>query len=965
MKPLSRWTRLRWTCLAAALLSAAPALADPLDPNAFTSLGTLNVSSGSLTINTSTLQMSGAASFTGVNWPQPSGPPIAVFVFDAINVTGGTVSIVGDRPVALLSKGNAVVTPTLSLNATQISGVETRPGPGGYSGGFAFGASPAHAVPGDGPGGGVSFAGFSAGGSFGGASGSWTSIPMIPGAAPYGGLLTTLEGGSGGGVYAPFNGGNGSGGGGGGAIEIGAVGNLTIGSVFANGFFGTGSVAGGGGAGGGILLHAGNGLIYTGSLQVPGGGATGSAGPASGGGGGRIALLGHPTLTLGSLAGPSVSLIGGSGSGGTSGRAGVLTVSANTTTVPAGFSAVLDGTPIVSVPGSHNQSQHTIEALIERNLTINPGGTATLGKSHVLRTDSELIVNGQFHTDSYSQIVEKLSGSGQVHLGHGGELTVGATAGFATSSFAGSLVGPGRLKKIGAGLFEVDTISHTGGVDVQADTLRVTGTANPSTGIVKTGPGTLEIAGTLGAGPTHVREGELLIPFAVVPGGSPVVIDGGAQLTVVNSTLPRAINGASSTSVIASSGTSSLGFGGSLSGFRHQGVLDVSGQLTLNSAAYATLGSATVLNGGATLAAPNGVALPLGSSLGGTGVVDAKVAAGLGSVIVALGGDLDLGVASSTVGFASEGELRTGAHAVTLFDANEAVLGALTALGDGVNGGTLVAGTASPGDTDLHFLISEGKNLVGRGNVVGNVKVNGHVVGDGVAPSERIVFDAGWTVSGIGDFQNTLFNGTFAPGLSPGVVAGTDLAIGGTLAIELGGAAPGNGPGHHDQVNDAGSFTIAPGASLALQAFGGYLPQIGQQFNILNSLESIVGEFAAIEVDPWFMQRGIGFTLQASETNLVATAVAVDGDMNGDGMVDGGDFLAWQRAVGLPNGNSGDADGDGIATPIDLAIWNANYGIAAAGPTYAAVPEPAAGGLAMCAAGAALLRTRRRERTPS
>ncbi|MBX3435271.1 MAG: hypothetical protein KF847_18280 [Pirellulales bacterium] len=965
MKPLSRWTRLRRVCLTAALLSATPALADPLDPLAFSSLGTLNVSSGTLSINTSTLAMSGAASFTGINWPQPSGPPIAVFVFDAINITGGSISIIGDRPLALLSKSDAQIVPTTSISGVQISGSETRPGPGGYGGGYVFVATAPQHAHGAGPGGGVTIGNFAQGGAYGGAGGSSFSSPYIPGPAPYGGLLTTLQGGSGGGVYTSSGFSSGSGGGGGGAIEIGAVGNLAIGAILANGGNATSGIAGGGGAGGGILLHAGGSVSYTGTLQVNGGNPTSSAGPGSGGGAGRIAIVGHPALTLGAGVGGSFSLVGGSSGGGQFGRAGVLTVSANTTTVPAGFSAVLDGTPIVSVAGSHNQGNHTVEALIERHLTINPGGSATLAKSNVLRADSELIVDGLFHTDGHSQIVEKLGGSGQVHLGHGGELTVGATAGFATSSFAGSLVGPGRLKKIGAGLFEVDTISHTGGVDVQADTLRVTGTANPSTGIVKTGPGTLEIAGTLGAGRTHVRQGELLIPFAVVPGGDPVVIDGGAQLTVVNSTLPRVIDGASGSSVITSSGTSSLGFSGSFSGFRHQGILEVADSLTINAAGYASLGTATMLNGGATLAAPNGVALGMGSNLGGNGFVNAKIAAGLGSQIVALGGDLDLGVASSTVGFASEGELRTGAHAVTIFDANEAVLGALTALGDGSNPGTLVAGTASPGDTDLHFLVSEGRNLVGRGNVAGNVKVNGHVVGDGVAPSERIVFDAGWTVSGIGDFQNALFNGTFAPGLSPGVVAGTDLAIGGTLAIELGGSAPGNGPGHHDQVNDAGAFTIAPGASLALQAFGGYLPQIGQQFNILNSLESIIGEFASIEVDPWFLQRGIGFALQASETNLVATAVAVDGDMNGDGMVDGGDFLAWQRALGLPNGNSGDADGDGIATPIDLAIWNANYGIAAAGPTYAAVPEPAAGGLAMCAAGAALLRTRRRERTPS
>jgi len=67
-----------------------------------------------------------------------------------------------------------------------------------------------------------------------------------------------------------------------------------------------------------------------------------------------------------------------------------------------------------------------------------------------------------------------------------------------------------------------------------------------------------------------------------------------------------------------------------------------------------------------------------------------------------------------------------------------------------------------------------------------------------------------------------------------------------------------------------------------------------------------------------------------------------DADFDDDGDVDGADFLAWQRGLGLPGNNSqGDANGDGLVNAADLGIWQSNY--AAAGGALvssSAVPEP-------------------------
>ena len=85
-------------------------------------------------------------------------------------------------------------------------------------------------------------------------------------------------------------------------------------------------------------------------------------------------------------------------------------------------------------------------------------------------------------------------------------------------------------------------------------------------------------------------------------------------------------------------------------------------------------------------------------------------------------------------------------------------------------------------------------------------------------------------------------------------------------------------------------------------------------------------------------------------------------DFNGDNIVDGADFLIWQRGFG--SGNSlatGDANGDLAVTDADLTIWKDQFGTDPTPVTaaVAAVPEPttlALAGLAMAAAGLAARR---------
>ena len=86
-----------------------------------------------------------------------------------------------------------------------------------------------------------------------------------------------------------------------------------------------------------------------------------------------------------------------------------------------------------------------------------------------------------------------------------------------------------------------------------------------------------------------------------------------------------------------------------------------------------------------------------------------------------------------------------------------------------------------------------------------------------------------------------------------------------------------------------------------------------------------------------------------------------EADFDGDGDVDGDDFLAWQTGFGTPSGamkSQGDYDNDGDVDGDDFLGWQDEFGSPAAGNGSGAVPEPSS--LALLAAGAGALAFRRR-----
>lgn len=139
---------------------------------------------------------------------------------------------------------------------------------------------------------------------------------------------------------------------------------------------------------------------------------------------------------------------------------------------------------------------------------------------------------------------------------------------------------------------------------------------------------------------------------------------------------------------------------------------------------------------------------------------------------------------------------------------------------------------------------------------------------------------------------------------------------GATLAIELAGTAP-----EDFDLLDIGRLAFLDG-TLEVSLLAGYTPSVGDMFTILNTADGVTGEFAHL-VTPGGFQWGVDYL--ANSVVLKVLGLGTAGDFDGDGDVDGQDFLIWQR-----NPNIG-----------SLADWQSNLGASLA--SAVAIPEPASG----------------------
>ncbi|WP_197530845.1 sulfatase-like hydrolase/transferase [Bythopirellula polymerisocia] len=146
----------------------------------------------------------------------------------------------------------------------------------------------------------------------------------------------------------------------------------------------------------------------------------------------------------------------------------------------------------------------------------------------------------------------------------------------------------------------------------------------------------------------------------------------------------------------------------------------------------------------------------------------------------------------------------------------------------------------------------------------------------------------------------------------------------------------------HDAVSVTGSATID--GILNVGEISGFAPAAGDSFTILSATNGVSGQFDTINLPAlsgmqWFVDY---------LANEVTLSIILGADFDGSGVVDGQDFLRWQRGFGL-NGQSdnsnGDADGNGVVDGNDLKIWQAQYGTSPGILTssLSSVPEPSSG----------------------
>lgn len=237
----------------------------------------------------------------------------------------------------------------------------------------------------------------------------------------------------------------------------------------------------------------------------------------------------------------------------------------------------------------------------------------------------------------------------------------------------------------------------------------------------------------------------------------------------------------------------------------------------------------------------------------GSGLCLADITGDVSSTITATG-TLSMG-ANTTSGFSYVGTLDVGPHSVTLLDSNQAVLGGETL----IDGGTLACSTGIGNQNGGH--------ISGKGTLTGNV-VNAGVI-EPTDPGDSPV-----TINITG---NLLLNASSA------------------IQIEL------NGPGNSDRINATGTATFNGTASLTIGP--DYLPTIGEQIILVNAAGGRTGTFAALDHAPICDQYTIVLVYSSTAAiALVRPSVAVTsvGDVDRDGDHDLEDLDLWVPCMAGP-----------------------------------------------------------------
>jgi hypothetical protein len=687
-------------------------------------------------------------------------------------------------------------------------------------------------------------------------------------------------------------------------------------------------------------------LIVAGGLNV---------GPTGGGiltisGGGSVESA---SATIGSLSPTSTTAtVNMTGTGSTWDVTGALmiagdnaaTLSVNGTVLNCGSTTAahaVGSTANIDLAGASAQLNVAADAFLGGGI-LSPGGAGTLDVTAgaKMTVGGLLTVWGPFTVTLNNSTIETqhLSVQGEINAQGTSQLTVAGSA--SLSNGASLVINPtSTFTAVGA------TVNLASGATLDANM-----TGDSATSVALSSPGTtwnmsgpLEV-GAISAGPGRI--GSLTLQTgAVVDVGQGVVSHEATNFTLAGGTLNAvsfdagdedligygAINAEfSTTGSITATGPLTLGDANSFNGVIINGNLNVGAHtVTINKRGFFNVGSSTAITGGV-LNAPGGVAIPSAAGLLASGSINASIAAQAGSVIEAAG-DLVLGDLTTPDGYFSDGRLHVSKYTVTIKDANDAVLGSLATLGDSGTPGALVATNG----VTLEF----GKNITGFGTVdtpdhpATPLINNGHITGN--SPAEPITLTG--YVKGVGTLDNVVITGTDAPGFSPATVMRGSVVYNGNLEIEIGSTSPGS----FDRIHHILGAGVADlGGRLDVSLIDGFVPAMGDTFNVLSAAGGVNGTFAAL-MQPAAMPAGLIFDVNYLGTIVQLEVVSVPtftADFDHDGDVDGDDLDDWQAAYGM--NILADADDDGDSDGRDFLAWQRQYTGPGSLVEVISVPEP-------------------------
>ena len=161
-----------------------------------------------------------------------------------------------------------------------------------------------------------------------------------------------------------------------------------------------------------------------------------------------------------------------------------------------------------------------------------------------------------------------------------------------------------------------------------------------------------------------------------------------------------------------------------------------------------------------------------------------------------------------------------------------------------------------------------------------------------------------------GDSIGATQTNSAAPNIGQTHVVGDLTLSSGALQIELASLAS------FDKLIVDGTANL--GGSLAVSTLGGFTPVNGNSWQII-AAGGIAGLFSSITP---------GYTVQQQGNNLMLFfgSPTLAGDYNGDGLVNGGDYVAWRRAMSAGGTLLNETASIGTVDQADYDAWRANFG---------------------------------------